>query len=33
MECDGILFDLDGITYDVWYLTEPEPGSYVCYYG
>ena len=31
--CVYLLTELDGITYDVWYLTEPEPGSFVCYYG
>ncbi len=31
--CVYLLTELDGITYDVWYLTETEPGSFVCYYG
>ena len=31
--CVYLLTELDGITYDVWYLTEPEPGSFVCFYG
>ena len=31
--CVYLLTELDGITYDVWYLTEPEPGSFGCYYG
>ena len=31
--CVYLLTELDGITYDVWYLTEPETGAFVCYYG
>ena len=31
--CVYLLTELDGITYEVYCIMEPEPGSYVCWYG
>lgn len=31
--CVYLLTELDGITYDVYCITETEPGSFVCWYG